>query len=520
MPFQPIVVTLEQAEIELRPYIVRRRPIIHRAFDPRLGRLETAMGDPLIEANNQLNEVIRLLNLITSIAVTEKNFLLRQIRGTTNPLSGSAQQRRSNTRNLPRQDQATVSNWMSREQVRHMLFCLLPYINHKIIMNVGTGTGMNADCSLNTDPFEVVRLIHHENQIISTISVNYHNNEQTVALRHYVGRLQNVINLLNSFIANAVIRESAESAATNFILQQQGRTTQNLEALINRISATRQTLSSRYGNILRNAATIQYARDPIRNHDPDPVIDVPTAGIRNVIDNPSGVIINWNHPDLIPIKHLPGSSRIFSDPIDIMFAVAMTRFLKHIKATLYVFEVYSEGFIRNPLGLDDPHPFGRSCDVTGFGVNTVAFQSPVNSTPQPAVLHLRSGYPVTNLRGGHHSRNASLFDYGHGPSDWFNIARLDEYVYREELRAGVVIPPTARSRYLRRIVESMSSFFGFVKGPGSNLDHMDHFHLDLARFSVSSPAFDYPATILNPTPFIPEPRTRQPMPASNRRQMR
>jgi hypothetical protein len=274
--------------------------------------------------------------------------------------------------------------------------------------------------------------------------------------------------------------------------------------LANRIDATTQLLGNRYRNILSSGITIQYARE--HNYNPEATIRIEGTNINNPIDNPLGVIINWNHPDLIPIKYRPNSHSIFQDPIDIMFALAITRFLKHIKTALHVVEVYSEGFIRNPIHLNDPHPFGRSWDVTGFGLDPTAFGSTGGShTPLPFVLHLRGGYPVTNLRGGQHANTTDLLNYRRGPSDWFNIALVHQREYREELHSGIILSPLCRSQYLRRIIAVMPMFFGFVKGPGSDIQHMDHFHVDLVRFSSSAPSIHCPATMLNPTPFIPLP---------------
>lgn len=504
MSFQPIVVTLTQAETELRNYIVRRQQIVHRGFDRRLQRLDTALGAPLIDATNRINEIINLLNRISAIAVAQRDFVTRHLRGTANRTSGirpSTGRRRAGTGAT--ETQTEIRSWMSREQVRHMLLCLLPFINHRVVTNVGNTTTMNADCTLNTDSFTEAAGIHRDNQLITTINANHPSHR--AALGRYIERSQHVILLLNNFVSATGVNDTTENLARIFIQQQQERPTQNIDALINRIAATRELLTTRYRNILRNAATIEYARS--HGYDPDPTIVVEQARVNNRVDNPSAVVINWNHPDLVPIKHLPNQRSIFRDPIDIFFAVALTRFLKFIKRELHVVEVYSDGFIRNPLGLDDPHPFGRSCDITGFGINSIPFPvAGATTTPRPYVLHLRRGYPRTNLRGGEHTRNTNLQDYSSGPSDWFNIAPINEIAYREELNSGVVVPPLARSLYLRSIINVMPRFFGFVKGPGSDNNHMDHFHIDLARFSESSPAINCPATILNPTPFIPQAR--------------
>ena len=85
-----------------------------------------------------------------------------------------------------------------------MIGCLLPYINHRLITEIGNSTGVSSHCTdISTDSFEAVRVIHRENGLIRTLNVNYHERSQIDALNHYVERVDGVTALLEAFTGHS-----------------------------------------------------------------------------------------------------------------------------------------------------------------------------------------------------------------------------------------------------------------------------------------------------------------------------
>lgn len=128
--------------------------------------------------------------------------------------------------------------------------------------------------------------------------------------------------------------------------------------------------------------------------------------------------------------------------LQVQFADAMLRFLEMVRG-LGATEMWTAGFLREPISPDDTHPMGRACDITGFRFGD-------------QLLHLRNG-----------GRDPAGYPEGVEPrfSDWYNHrARLGGQTYSEILHAL-----TAR----------MATYFSRIVGPGHDSAHAAHWHVEL-----------------------------------------
>lgn len=128
--------------------------------------------------------------------------------------------------------------------------------------------------------------------------------------------------------------------------------------------------------------------------------------------------------------------------LQVHLADAMLRFLEMVRG-LGATEMWTAGFLREPISPDDTHPMGRACDITGFRFGD-------------ALLHLRNG-----------GRDPAGYPEGVEPrfSDWYNHrARLGGQTYSEILHAL-----TAR----------MATYFSRIVGPGHDSAHAAHWHVEL-----------------------------------------
>ncbi|MDH4473994.1 MAG: hypothetical protein QE487_15410 [Fluviicola sp.] len=501
---QPIgFITREAALRELQPYLILNRrsgqppspwwPIVHHRFDGRTNRLVANHGAQVNEGFAALERLITRIQEIQQVAIRHLRLLEpTPARGTSSRGTNRGTQQDSPPISSAPIDPVSVRRFTLIGS-RRMISELLPELNRlsttTLIINAGP------------------QLHVIQNRRASTINPNSTSREQMQALTALGQRMDAARQHLTEFLANPMWVLQANQPDPNQTSVADRSLIASLRTQINRTGESLTSLRNRYANLNRIHLTAEYLA--AHNNDPDPTISLPENSINTPIDNEFAVRLNWDHPHLMPVKHHPGA-RNNQHSIDLFMAIAVKRFLIYIKG-LRVTEVYTEGFQRDPLGLNDPHPSGRAWDLTGFRVN---LGPTANSSTAGIVLHLRSGHPLHAVRGAS-SRSADLNNYRTGPSDWFNFAPMNNQntnVYFDEIPMHSQRPPinyTSKEGYLRMLVGEMPRFFARIHGPGSDAQHMDHFHLDYQTTASVAQRFgiiECPATIDDPIPYIRPPQ--------------
>ncbi|HVK78952.1 MAG TPA: DUF4157 domain-containing protein [Kofleriaceae bacterium] len=136
--------------------------------------------------------------------------------------------------------------------------------------------------------------------------------------------------------------------------------------------------------------------------------------------------------------------------LEVVFADAMLRFLEMVRG-LGATEMWTAGFLREPISPDDTHPRGQACDITGFKFGDV-------------MIHLRNGRrdPAGYPAGGERTC-----------SDWYNHAdKINGQSY---------------SQILHALTARMATYFSRIVGPGHDAAHAGHWHVELTDGTPRTP---------------------------------
>ena len=561
----------ERALVELRPYIIANSDgsvyqpaAANPEFNIRIRNALNAHINDLTPLIGSYNNLVRRLRDLQHQLTDQLHFLRERERSTNN--QGTVN-RGTPVRTTARRQRRQLGHWFSPAAITqlHELFSRLDRLSGVVI-------GVNG-------------LTPRDSQAHQMVSAYGTYERRTTSAQFALVRteMEAIITFISGLYSDGTIAVVANEAS------RENDHSVEIRTITNEVNKFGETDQAPFGRFLRRYANLHRFDDDLRHMNPNGTINfhppgreelsadanvtadyrqqLSTGGVvfrdaitdrqqHNLINSSLRININWNHPDLIPLKRYPGLRDIIHHPLDISLALSMVRFFKYIKPMFQVEEVYTVGIDRPPLGLNDPHSSGRAIDLSGFKVRIPASRT----APEHSIyLHLRSGRPLHPV-SGEPSPSADMEGYDEaqylpdpapapganpparrqparpsgtgtqparrhrahrpiGPSDWFNMASVNDpniHAYNDNLSQSIdVVSTDTRQAMLRRISVIMTGFFSRVQGPGSDVRHMDHIHVDAMENYVPlgtlvNGVYECPATNQNPFPYVV--RTRQPVP--------